>query len=80
MEDVLDVYHLPSEACSPVVCMDETDKQHIGEVPRARPDHDSVTQVRTFLALFVIRCQRLRSITRNRCSLKGHALHLQRVN
>lgn len=32
MEDVLDVYHLPYEACFPVVCMDESNKQLIGEV------------------------------------------------
>jgi hypothetical protein len=32
MEDVLDVYHLSYEACFPVVCMDESNKQLIGEV------------------------------------------------
>ena len=32
MEEVLDVYHLPYEPCFPVVCMDESNKQLIGEV------------------------------------------------
>ena len=31
MEDVLDVYERPSDARFPVVCMDETSKQLIGE-------------------------------------------------
>ena len=32
MEDVLDVYHLPVDAECPVVCLDEANKQLIGEV------------------------------------------------
>lgn len=32
MEDVLDVYHLPYDSDYPVVCMDESCKQMIGEV------------------------------------------------
>ena len=32
MEDVLEVYHLPYDPCYPVVCMDESCKQLIGEV------------------------------------------------
>lgn len=32
MEDVLDVYHLPYNPTRPVVCMDESSKQMIGEV------------------------------------------------
>jgi len=32
MEDVLDVYHLPYDPSFPVVCMDESSKQLIGEV------------------------------------------------
>jgi len=32
MEDVLEVYHLPYDPCYPVVCMDESSKQLIGEV------------------------------------------------
>jgi len=32
MEDVLDVYHLPYDPNYPVVCMDESNKQLIGEV------------------------------------------------
>ena len=32
MEEVLDVYHLPYEASFPVVCMDESNKQLIGEL------------------------------------------------
>ena len=32
MEDVLDVYHLPYDAAFPVVCMDESSQQLIGEV------------------------------------------------
>lgn len=32
MEDVLEVYHLPYDPCYPVVCMDESCKQLVGEV------------------------------------------------
>jgi hypothetical protein len=32
MEDVLDVYHRPYDAQRPVICMDETNKQLIGEL------------------------------------------------
>jgi len=32
MEDVLEVYHLPYDPKHPVVCMDEPNKQLIGEV------------------------------------------------
>jgi hypothetical protein len=32
MEDVLEVYHRPYDAKRPVICMDETNKQLIGEV------------------------------------------------
>jgi hypothetical protein len=32
MEDVLEVYHLPYDPAYPVVCMDESSKQMIGEV------------------------------------------------
>ncbi len=32
MEDVLEVYHLPYDSAYPVVCMDESSKQMIGEV------------------------------------------------
>jgi|SRR5690242_2358913 len=32
MEDVLDVYHRPSDPQHPVVCLDEATKQVIGEV------------------------------------------------
>jgi hypothetical protein len=32
MEDVLEVYHLPYDSDYPVVCMDESSKQLIGEV------------------------------------------------
>ena len=31
MEDVLEVYHRPYDAQRPVICMDETNKQLIGE-------------------------------------------------
>jgi hypothetical protein len=32
MEDVLEVYHMPYDPCYPVVCMDESCKQLVGEV------------------------------------------------
>ncbi len=32
MEDVLEVYHRPSDAANPVVCMDEASQQLIGEI------------------------------------------------
>ena len=34
MEDVLEVYHLPYDTDYPVVCMDESCKQMIGEYVR----------------------------------------------
>ena len=37
MEDVLDVYHLPYDPCYPVVCMDESCKQLVGEVREPIP-------------------------------------------
>jgi hypothetical protein len=32
MEDILDIYHLPYDPDYPVVCMDESCKQMVGEV------------------------------------------------
>jgi hypothetical protein len=37
MEDVLDVYHRPYDARLPVVCLDETSKQLVGEVRSPLP-------------------------------------------
>ncbi len=37
MEDVLDVYQQPYDPAAPVVCMDETSKQLVGEVRRPVP-------------------------------------------
>ena len=37
MEDVLAVYQLPYDPCWPVVCMDESSKQLIGEVQAPLP-------------------------------------------
>ena len=37
MEDVLDVYHRPYDKRRPVVCLDETFKQLIGEVREPLP-------------------------------------------
>jgi hypothetical protein len=37
MEDVLDVYHRPYDARFPVVCLDETSKQLVGEVRSPLP-------------------------------------------
>ncbi len=37
MEDVLDVYHRPSDPQHPVVCLDEATKQLIGEVREPLP-------------------------------------------
>ena len=37
MEDVLEVYHLPYDSDYPVVCMDESSKQLIGEVREPVP-------------------------------------------
>ena len=37
MEDVLDLYHQPYDPTAPVVCMDETCKQLVGEVRRPLP-------------------------------------------
>jgi hypothetical protein len=37
MEDVLDLYHLPYDPLFPVVCMDESNKQLVGEVHEPLP-------------------------------------------
>lgn len=37
MEDVLEVYHRPYDANCPVICMDETNRQLIGEVRPPQP-------------------------------------------
>ena len=37
MEDVLDVYHRPCDGGRPVVCLDETSKQLVGEVTTPIP-------------------------------------------
>ncbi|GHV90120.1 transposase [Spirochaetia bacterium] len=45
MEDVLDVYQLPYDAKRPVVCLDETSRQLIGEITPplpTRPSHQAV--------------------------------------
>jgi len=45
MEDVLTVYQLPYDPCFPVVCMDESNKQLVGEVRApipAAPGHGQI--------------------------------------
>ena len=45
MEEVLDVYHLPYDPKYPVVCMDESSKQLVGEVHPplpAKPGHAAI--------------------------------------
>ena len=37
MEDILDAYHLPYDPRFPLVCMDESNKQLVGEVHRPIP-------------------------------------------
>ncbi len=37
MEDVLEIYHLPYDPAYPVVCMDESNKQMIGELKKPIP-------------------------------------------
>ena len=37
MEDVLDIYHLPYDPLFPVICMDESNKQLVGEVAASIP-------------------------------------------
>jgi len=37
MEDVLEIYHMPYDPDYPVVCMDESCKQLIGEVQKPMP-------------------------------------------
>lgn len=37
MEDVLDVYQRPYDRAYPVICMDESPKQFIGEVRQSLP-------------------------------------------
>ena len=32
MENVLDIYHRPKDAAHPLVCVDETRKQHLKEI------------------------------------------------
>ncbi|MFA5257724.1 MAG: hypothetical protein WC360_06205 [Opitutales bacterium] len=45
MEDVLEVYHAPYDAAIPLVCMDESSKQLVGEVHApipVRPGHGQI--------------------------------------
>jgi len=45
MEDVLDVYHAPYDPAVPLVCMDESSKQLVGEVHApipVRPGHGQI--------------------------------------
>src|SRR6478672_6774352 len=42
MEDVLEVYHRPRNPKRPVVCLDETSKQLIGEIRTPLPPHPGV--------------------------------------
>lgn len=67
MEDVLDVYHRPYDPQWPVVCLDETSKQLIGEVRDPLPPkpgqvakYDSEYERRGTANIFmaVERCQR----------------------
>ena len=37
MEDVLDIYQRPQDAKNPIVCVDETSKQHIKETRTPLP-------------------------------------------
>ena len=37
MEDVLDIYQRPQDGTNPVVCVDETSKQHIKETRKPLP-------------------------------------------
>ena len=42
MEDVLEVYHRPKDPARPVVCMDETSKQLIGEIRSPLPPRPGI--------------------------------------
>jgi hypothetical protein len=42
MEDVLEVYHRPKDPARPVVCLDETSKQLIGEIRAPLPPESGV--------------------------------------
>ena len=37
MEDVLEIYHRPEEAATPVICVDETSQQHLKETRQPLP-------------------------------------------
>jgi hypothetical protein len=37
MEDVLEIYHRPLDPAHPVICMDETSKQLVGETRLTLP-------------------------------------------
>ena len=77
MEEVLDVYHLPYEASFPVVCMDESNKQLIGEVHAPIPpasghglivDHEYVRKgtVQLFVEIEPLTGQRHVEVTETR--------------
>ncbi len=77
MEDVLDVYQQPYDPAAPVVCMDETSKQLVGEVRRpvppapgrpARVDYEYERQGTANIFLFTEPLQgwRWTSVTRQR--------------
>jgi hypothetical protein len=42
MEDVLEVYHRPKDPARPVVCMDETSKQLVGEIRSPLPPRPGI--------------------------------------
>ena len=52
MEDVLDVYQRPYDPSYPVVCMDESPKQLIGEVREPLPTMDFSHYFRWLFANF----------------------------
>ena len=75
MEDVLDMYHRPSDLQHPVVCLDEATKQLIGEVREplpARPGEVRTVRLR-------IRPQRHGYSVRRRRSLRAQAKITARI-
>jgi hypothetical protein len=66
MEDVLDVYTRPSDPARPVVCLDETSRQLLGEVATplpvapGRPAREDAEYVRAGVANVFLACEPLR--------------------
>jgi len=89
MEDILEIYHMPYDSEYPVVCMDESCKQMIGEVRElipcalgrpARIDDEYVRNgvAEIFMEVEPLVCKRHVAVTERR-TRKDWALHIKEI-